>query len=561
MSFFDKLSLLGKIITVAISVMLILLGVLFYSYYLNASENAINAYVEKARSICLIAESTRDEMDKKWDLGLFDVKDLKKYGDAGETEKLLASIPVVSAWNAAQAKADEGGYTFKVPKVSPRNPKNLPDEIEGAALRSLKQTGAKEYYMIDEKMNAIRYFRPVILSSTCLYCHGDPKMSVQWWGNDKGLDPTGVRMENWKVGQIHGAFEVIQSLDEADAIVNASITKAAILSLGGVLVSIIALWYVINSYVSKPIKLMVDEMNKGTDQIAGASTQIASSSQVLSIGSSNQAAALEETSATIHSISDQTNSNADNAGTADELMLSTKSQVDGGAVAVKNMTEAMDDINGASVEIKKIIKTIEEIAFQTNLLALNAAVEAARAGEAGKGFAVVAEEVRSLAQRSAEAAGDTASLIETTVGKINNGMLIAKDLDDNFNKIEEGVSKVAGLVTEIAHASKEQSTGVDQITSTMTEMDKETQNNAATSEQTAASSEELSAQAENLRGIVNSLTSLITGDGGAAQLHTQNNQFSTPQYASAAPMQRAPRAAIQTSRSAEEVIPLDSSDF
>jgi methyl-accepting chemotaxis protein len=173
------------------------------------------------------------------------------------------------------------------------------------------------------------------------------------------------------------------------------------------------------------------------------------------------------------------------------------------------LTTSMQEISKASEDTSKIIKTIDEIAFQTNLLALNAAVEAARAGEAGAGFAVVADEVRNLAMRAAEAAKNTAALIEGTVKKISDGTALVKTTSDAFNDVAASTKKAYGLIGEIAAASNEQAQGIEQVNIAVTEMDKVTQQNAATAEETASASEELSAQAEEMKRIVSDLTAMV----------------------------------------------------
>ena len=175
------------------------------------------------------------------------------------------------------------------------------------------------------------------------------------------------------------------------------------------------------------------------------------------------------------------------------------------------LTESMEDISKASEETSKIIKTIDEIAFQTNLLALNAAVEAARAGEAGAGFAVVADEVRNLAMRAAQAAKNTAALIEETVKKVKGGAELVSSTNNAFTQVAASSSKVGDIVSEISEASREQSNGIEQVNVAITEMDRVVQQNAANAEQSAAASEEMSAQAEQLKEYVDDLVVLVTG--------------------------------------------------
>jgi methyl-accepting chemotaxis protein len=175
------------------------------------------------------------------------------------------------------------------------------------------------------------------------------------------------------------------------------------------------------------------------------------------------------------------------------------------------LTNSMKDISRSGEETSKIIKTIDEIAFQTNLLALNAAVEAARAGEAGAGFAVVADEVRNLAMRAADAAKNTASLLEDTSIKMKTGTALVAGANEAFAQVTESASKAADLVAEIAAASEEQARGIDQVSTAVAEMDKVTQQNAAGAEESASSSAEMYSQAEKLKEMVTKLTSLVGG--------------------------------------------------
>jgi methyl-accepting chemotaxis protein len=191
--------------------------------------------------------------------------------------------------------------------------------------------------------------------------------------------------------------------------------------------------------------------------------------------------------------------------------METRSAVERSREAMARMGDAINKIKGSSDQTAKIIKTIDEIAFQTNLLALNAAVEAARAGDAGKGFAVVAEEVRNLAQRSAEAAKNTAALIEGAQKNADNGVAVSGEVGRFLGQIAEKVQKLSGLVGEVSAASEEQTKGISQISIAVTEMDKVTQGNAASAEESASASEELFAQAKELGDMVTALVGLVDG--------------------------------------------------
>lgn len=221
-------------------------------------------------------------------------------------------------------------------------------------------------------------------------------------------------------------------------------------------------------------------------KMGSAVGQCAAMSNTLSESATRQAASLEETSSSLEEMSSMTKQNSANAVEADKLMTLVRELIDKTKTSMEKLNGSIKQIVGSTEETQKIIKTIDEIAFQTNLLALNAAVEAARAGEAGAGFAVVADEVRNLALRAAEAAKNTSDLIEDIVGNIKGGAALVATTDQDFKCVADNTSKAVNLVAEIAGASKEQSQGIDQINSAVTEMNNVTQTNAASAEELAA---------------------------------------------------------------------------
>jgi len=509
------MTLRTKIVLIGVVQLVVVSGVLFALYHRDARQKVHEQYVAKARSVVLTAEAMREEMAHKWEQGIFSAEQLRAWADAGEIDKILAAVPVVTAWRAAMAKAEEGGYEFKVPKFRPRNPKNQPDALEARVLKMFEQQGVEEYYVVDEKTNSIRYFRPIRLTEECMLCHGDPAKSAQYWGNDEGLDPTGAQMEGWNVGEVHGAFEVVHSLDEADAAIAATMRRGAMLVGAMVVVAAVLFYFFARRGIEglyRPIRRIAGSLSEGANQVNSAAAQVSQAAQQLAEGASEQAASLQETSSALEQLAAQTRSNADNARKANELGQQAREAAQNGDQTTSQLADAMQAINEASAQIGKIIKVIEEIAFQTNLLALNAAVEAARAGEHGKGFAVVADEVRSLAQRTAEASREITTLIEDSVNRVKEGTQVADEVGRSLGKIVNDVTQVTQLINNIAQASEEQAQGVEQINTAVSQMDKVTQQNAAGAEEGASSAEELNAQAAMVKTMVEQLTELVGRD-------------------------------------------------
>ena len=253
------------------------------------------------------------------------------------------------------------------------------------------------------------------------------------------------------------------------------------------------------SHMLENVNEVMSNINSASEQVASGSRQVSDSSMALSQGATEQASSIEELTASIEQIASQTRLNAQNATHASTLADETKASAIEGNDQMQSMLKSMESINESSISISKIIKVIDEIAFQTNILALNAAVEAARAGEHGKGFAVVAEEVRNLAARSANAAKETAELIEGSMRIVGQGTKVANLTADSLTRIVSSIEKVSDLVNNISTASNEQSIGVDQINQGISQIADVVQTTSATSEETAAASEELSSQAELLK--------------------------------------------------------------
>ncbi len=281
------------------------------------------------------------------------------------------------------------------------------------------------------------------------------------------------------------------------------------------LVSAVVVTRTIRGAVVRPIRGVAAQLERSASEVTAAAASVADSAQSLSRGASEQAASLEETSASMEEMASMTRQTAENTERAATRMAEAQRSVSEANGALGDMVDSMAAIKQSSDKLARIVRTIDEIAFQTNILALNAAVEAARAGEAGMGFAVVADEVRALAQRSAQAARDTAELIETSMLRSNEGQARMTQVTAAMHAITASTGEVKALIDQVSDASRQQARGIDQVSRAITQMERVTQTTAATAEESASASDGLKHQAAASKTLVARLTGLVDGGGAA----------------------------------------------
>ncbi|MFA6008549.1 MAG: methyl-accepting chemotaxis protein [Desulfobacteraceae bacterium] len=489
-----------KILVIATIGPLILALVLSVLRIKDIRAGAVDAVVEKSRAVVHLAEAVRENMSHKLELGV-----IKPFSEV-DPANIMEVVPIVTALNTAKVKAGELNYTFRAPKFSPRNPENTPSEFEGKVLKELEAKNLEEKVIVDN-MN-VYYFKPIKLTKECLFCHGDP-------AGEK--DVVGGVKEGWREGEIHGAFEIISSLKEAEAKVSMakiSVTGFTIAILGVILVFA---WMMIQKSVITPLQqfekiikavasgdmtrevqvksddefgvmahaldsmrnelknifstvksralslkdagknlgVVSKKMTDSASETLGKSNSVAVAAEEMSVSMSTVAAAVEETSTNVSII----------ASAADQMITTINEIASRSEVANKSTKEAVEksktasdrvgELGKAASEIGKVTEAITEISEQTNLLALNATIEAARAGEAGKGFAVVANEIKELARQTAHATYEIKQKIEGIQASTKATISQIGEISDSVSHVNDIVGEIFTAIDEQAHTTRE----------------------------------------------------------------------------------------------------------
>ena len=473
-------------------------------------EQGIQLTRNTMRTAIVEAENVRESISGLRQANVFNqermLEEIKSTPDF-RTTGAYQTVPVVAAWRAIERVAADEGYQFRIPKNNPRNPKNQPTPEEAAWLSAFESGRQAEVFEVNNARNEIVYARPIKLTADCLSCHGDPATSL----TKDGRDVLGFRMENWRAGEVHGAFVLKSSLDRVDAVVRASMLKtmAWVVPLTGLVCGVL-IWFSRRSIIS-PLRKALQEVKQTSGESSSASGQISQSSESLASGATQQAASAQETAAALAEMRAAVERGAATAAEAQSLAGEARQFAESGAEQMNRALKEIEAIEASNKRVARIVKEVEEIAFQTNLLALNASVEAARAGQAGAGFAVVADEVRALATRSAAAAKSTEEIVTQSISDSRRGVALSHEVRLELGHIVEYTERVSDAIGKTVSEVQGQSSRIGGVDSAMRQISVVTQSIAAQSEQMSASSQVLAQQARVLDESVESLSSMVGG--------------------------------------------------
>jgi len=447
----------------------------------KAQESASIEHEEKAYK--QIVENLRNASDTA-------LQDAMLQGDMDRFRKLMDGQKAVSYVKDFSVANTKGVYVYST--SANRVKQKLPAEL----IEKLLKDPTSIQRRTEE---ADEVYQPLKVTAACIECHAD----------FKNLSVGGVFVYRYSVDSLREAEQQWRTFGTAMG--NQTLMTSVLVGIGLLLLICATLVFLVRQQIAKPLDGICSILSDKADEVGSAASNIANSSRIVAEGASSQAASTEEASASLEEMSAMTKRNAEDAGTAASLSTEARLSAEAGAKSMQELNRVMREISDANTRMGGVLKVIDEISFQTNILALNAAVEAARAGEAGAGFAVVAEEVRSLALRSAEAAKSIAGMMGEATDKTRHGGTLSESARQQLDEIVLRVQKAASMVGEIAQASKEQLDGITQITTAVHEIDKVTQSNAASGEESAAMSQDLQSQAGKLREEVIELERLVYG--------------------------------------------------
>ncbi len=559
-SFFSKMRLSTKIVGMVVFAVLTVAGVNLAIFITRYDEDMRAELVKLAQSFIAVADAAKDHAAKVQASGalnmeqlLAEVKESLEQGRPYNETRIFGTIPVVAGWTAAAEAAKREGIEFHVPAFDARNPLNDPSKdtqagtFRGKMLRDLSdQVHAGKHdalARVDSERNNLHVMRPIILDASCLVCHGDRSQST----SGDGKDMLGFVMEGWKVGDMHGAYEVVLPLKEVDAHVAAFTQRSALISVGLGVACVAVFIFSLRWLFSKPLATVVEkfrlvgegdltqrieskrsdeigqlatvfnsvttslaevvgEVTHSADNVAAAATELAASSEEMAAGMKSQAdqvgrvsSAMVEMNGSVQEISQKAAEASSRTGAAgqeaaqgEKIVSQTVTEIDAIARQVDESAVKMGELGRKTEEIGNVIRVITEIAEQTNLLALNAAIEAARAGEHGRGFAVVADEVRKLAERTQNATQEVGASIH--------------DIQEQTRSAVEGMEAGRGKVKRGVELAKEAGAALGRIVAGSEGAVGQVNAIAAATTQQGAASEDITRSIEQITAVCSEAT-------------------------------------------------------
>jgi methyl-accepting chemotaxis protein len=528
----DRLSIKWKVTAIAVLGPVIMAVVLASQRIDDIRKGAVESILSKSRAVVMMAEASRENLAQKLRQGV--VKPFEEL--QADKEKTLQVVPIVTAMKVAAQNAEESNYKFRVPKLSPRNPANEPDALESQVLRELEATDGMERIVYEE--NQIRYFRPIRLTKECLFCHGDPKGAP---------DAVGGIKEGWKEGEIHGAFEIISSLEEANRSVHKAALEIAVWTAGLLAALIASVWWMVRANVVKPLQetgemlsritagdmtraisrsradefgemvrnlnnmsaslremllsiaqtsrtlfnssehlhVVAEKMTSGAENMAAGSNSVAKASKETSFNMTSIAAAMEEASTNVGVVAAAAEQMSMTTGAIALNASKAHTTSSRAVVQARSAAERVDRLRVDADQIGKITETIAAISSQTNLLALNATIESARAGEAGKGFAVVANEIKTLAGQAARATEEIKSKIASIQESTTQTVEEITQILEVINEMNSFVSGIAGSMEDQSTITREIADNVAQASMGIQEINQNVAMSSAASSEIA----------------------------------------------------------------------------
>lgn len=520
------------------------------------------ALIEKAAAFTAVADAARRDVSALHAAGVFaedellaELRDQMAHGRGYRDSRFYKTLPVVAGWMAAGAAAQQEHIDFRITAFAARNEEHDPRrDPTAAAFRtkaladleaSVAGDGSTTLARVDPDTNRLHYLRAIRLEQGCMPCHGDPQTSP----TGDGRDVTGFVMENWRPGMMHGAYEVVMPLGPVDAKVASFLGAAAAIGLPALLVGWLLFWWLLRQRLQQPLLRLGSHLTSLADRIARgdadlterldrreqneigvvgrafdrllhcvhdmvalvssrsrqidqAAHAIRQEAMRMATGASQQAAGVEEVTSSLQEVHGAVARLSANCQSANGLAAQASESAGYGKGQIENMNRAMAAIQESSQAVTRVVDVIHSVAFQTNLLALNAAVEAARAGEMGKGFAVVADEVRNLAQRSSQAATQTAHLVEQASQRAEVGGKLTREVEGAFAQIADRTVEVSRLLGSMAADAQQQNATVGSVTRGVSSISQVTQDNAASAEELAVTANESATQVTTLLRMV-----------------------------------------------------------